>query len=85
MRILEKAFGKKQEKQNNKAKQDAGKGNGKDTGVDKKMKKRSDPSLRSVVTMGVKIVTAIVSCVLVVGVSLGVISGFSISKHKECT
>lgn len=83
MRILEKAFGKKQEKQNNKAKQDAGKGNGKDTGVDKKMKKRSDPSRRSVVTLGGKIVTAIVACVLVVGVSLGVISGFSISRSTK--
>ena len=51
MRILEKAFGKKQEKQNNNAKQDAVKGNGKDTGEDKKMKKRSDPSRRSVVTL----------------------------------
>ena len=47
------------------------------------MKKRSDPSCRSVVTLGGKIVTAIVACVLVVGVSLGVISGFSISRSTK--
>ena len=84
MKTLEKAIETEQEKQGKRRKKaEMRKGKRKNLRVNKQMKRDPSSYAKRGFSLGLKISIGIVSCVLVVGLTLGAISGFTLSKSTK--